>query len=114
MTVDLVSLDKIAARVFKNSKRSSKSLLLDLQKKVLQLQMLLKQKKITLISTDFNECRDSAIIFKGKKIFKRRVDYAEDSKGDLFFVESTFDQANTLKVLKIFDCKNRLDEQFIF
>ena len=114
MTVDLVTLDKIAHQVFKNAKRTEKSLTEELQKIVFKLEKLLKQNKIKLISVEFKESRDMALIFKNKKVFSRRTDYAEDSSGDLFKIESTFDHKNQLTALKVFDCKNRIQEEFLF
>ncbi len=114
MTVDLLKLDTIAKKVFKNQKLKCSAFQEFLNVKYQTLKEALKIFGIRLRSVQFTECRGLSVLIKNRTWHTFRHDYAVDDKGVLYFVSSQFDEKNRLAQIKIKNLKLNIEEQIIF
>ena len=115
MSVDLVLIDKIANKIFKTKRPyRNDDVLMVLTGLVSELKKALALQKTKLVHVDFSECRGSSYLFTEKRMLFVRRDYATDQAGDLFYIESYFNQKNILVRLDMKNLKLGICEQIIF
>lgn len=114
MSVDLVSLDRLAEGIFKSQKSQKTSAVEMMADIVNQVQVGLKKIQTKLVSVKFSECRGSAYLFTGRQMYFIRQDYASDDVGDLFQVTSYFNKKNVMTRMDLKNLKLNTQEQIIF
>ena len=114
MTVNLRELNEIARVTFKSERLKCNSLAEFLEEKVKTLKEALSNHKIQFLSVQFNECRGLSVLFKSKKIFLIRKDFATNANGELFSVISYFNNSKNLTKMILKDLRHNIEEQIIF
>lgn len=114
MSVDLVKLDRAAKLILKTKNSKSAEVLQALREIYGQFEAQLKKDKTKLISIQFNECRGSGYLLKGKKTLFIRSDFAADDQQDLHQVTSYFDAKNKLVRMDLKHLRLQIVEQLLF